>query len=231
MGIKRIIGKIISCCVIAALVSSLCHVCVVMAKDDSLDESETVKHEYELYVDRVSNVVAVYEVVDGENSVSDDVFESDGKFLKRIKTMVCSCGRRGHSTPTGTYRTGDSYEWRYMIDGSYAQYAVRFNGHILFHSVPYHKMSHDSLEWEEYNKLGSAASLGCVRLCVADAKWIYDNCDRGTRVTVFDGDGSDPVRPPDPRRISESSPNRGWDPTDPCEDNPWNRRNRYVIKK
>ena len=177
-------------------------------------DEQAEQHVYELYVDRVSSTVAVYEA------------DKSSEELNRVRTMVCSCGRRGHSTPVGTFRTGDSYEWRYMIDGSYAQYAVRFNGHILFHSVPYYKMSHDSLEWEEYNKLGSPASLGCVRLCAEDAKWIYDNCERGTKVVVFDGDGSDPTRPPDIRRISESSPNRGWDPTDPDEENPWKKRVR-----
>ena len=38
----------------------------------------------------------------------------------------------------------------------------------------------------EYNKLGSPASLGCVRLTTADAKWIYDNCKAGTKTLIYD---------------------------------------------
>ena len=34
--------------------------------------------------------------------------------------------------------------------------------------------------------LGHPASHGCIRCCVADAKFIYDYCN-GARVTIFDG--------------------------------------------
>ena len=39
---------------------------------------------------------------------------------------------------------------------------------------------------EQFNLLGEAASLGCVRLTCADAKWIYENCKAGTEVVVYD---------------------------------------------
>jgi lipoprotein-anchoring transpeptidase ErfK/SrfK len=63
----------------------------------------------------------------------------------------------------------------------YGQYACRITGSILFHSVPYEKQDKSTLEWWEYDKLGETASLGCIRLTVEDAKWIYDNCAKGTR--------------------------------------------------
>ena len=75
---------------------------------------------------------------------------------------------------------------------------------------------------EEYNGLGAPASLGCVRLQTADAKWIYDNVARGTKVTIYDGDDPGPLGKPDKlvEHIPEEAAN-GWDPTDPREDNPW----------
>ena len=81
----------------------------------------------------------------------------------------------------------------------------------------------NQLEYEEFNKLGSPASLGCVRLNVQDAKWIYDNCPYGTTVIVYDDETSPgPLGKPSVIKIPEDSPYRGWDPTDPDSSNPWN---------
>ncbi len=68
-----------------------------------------------------------------------------------------------------------------MVDNTYAQYAVRIQGQIMLHSVPYTSPESDALEYWEYNKLGNVASLGCVRFQVADIKWIYDNCPEGKK--------------------------------------------------
>ncbi len=81
---------------------------------------------------------------------------------------------------------GDRSEWCLMVDGTWGQYAYRINGPIMFHSVPYYEREKDTLEYDEYNKLGEAASLGCVRLSVIDAKWIFDNCKWGTEVEIYD---------------------------------------------
>ena len=150
------------------------------------------------------------------------VYLKKGEELIPYKAMVCSVGRNGHTTPEGTYKTSDYYEWRLMVDNTYGRYAVRFNKSIMFHSVPYYKTLKNSLEWEEYNKLGSPASLGCVRLAVADSKWIYDNCKRGTGVTVYSGDKStDPLGKPEPIKLDTKSKHRDWDPTDLTKENPW----------
>ena len=141
------------------------------------------------------------------------------------KAFVCSCGLPNSQgvvkTPIGTYNTMNRYKWLSLQGGVYGQYATRIVGHILFHSVPYFKQSKDSLEWEEYNKLGEAASLGCIRLCVEDAKWIYDNCPVGTTVTIYDSDRTEPFEKPVAITIPEDSEFRDWDPTDPDENNPW----------
>lgn len=143
--------------------------------------------------------------------------------LTPYKAMVCSIGREGHDTPEGKgFKTSDYYDWRLMVDNTYGRYAVRFNKSIMFHSVPYYKTKKDSLEWQDYNKLGKPASLGCIRLAVADAKWIFDNCKRGTEVEVYSGDAStDPLGTPEPIKLDTKSVFRDWDPTDLTKENPW----------
>lgn len=143
--------------------------------------------------------------------------------LTPYKAMVCSIGREGHDTPEGKgYKTSDYYDWRLMVDNTYGRYAVRFNGSIMFHSVPYYKSKKNSLEWQDYNKLGMPASLGCIRLAVADAKWIFDNCKRGTEVEVYSGPAStDPLGTPEPIKLDTKSEYRDWDPTDLTKENPW----------
>ncbi|MDE6916215.1 MAG: L,D-transpeptidase, partial [Lachnospiraceae bacterium] len=132
-----------------------------------------------IMVNRAANCVTVYEK------------DAAGEFTVPVKAFVCSCGREGHETPLGTFKTSNYYQWRLMVDGSYGQYAVRFNRGIMFHSVPYYTKNAGNMEWEQFNLLGEAASLGCVRLTCADAKWIYDNCAAGTEVIVYD-DAEDP---------------------------------------
>lgn len=165
--------------------------------------------DYVIYVNRTQNCITIMEQnADGTSTLA--------------KVMVCSCGRNGHRTPEGTFYTSDYYEWRMMIDGSYGRYAVRFNNKILFHSVPYEQISEDTLQWEQYNLLGQNASLGCVRLSVVDAKWIYDNCKAGTLVVVYSGETIiGDVTKPTAINIPDTSPYRGWDPTDLNINNPW----------
>jgi hypothetical protein len=102
------------------------------------------------------------------------------------------------------------------------QYVTDIVDDILFHSVPYFSESPDDLEYEEYNKLGTSASLGCVRLQAASARWIYVNCPLGTTVEFYDDAGNPgPFGKPDFQKIDVSNANRGWDPTDPDPANPW----------
>lgn len=173
------------------------------------DITVDTRQDYVIYVNTALNYITIKQQ------------NADGT-LTPVKAMVCSCGREGHRTPQGTFHTSDYYEWRIMVDDTYGQYAVRFNNKILFHSVPYTEASPDTLEWEEYNKLGESASLGCVRLSVADSKWIYDNCKPGTTVVVYaDCEEVCEFEIPVPIKIAEDSPYKNWDPTDTNSNNPW----------
>ena len=160
-----------------------------------------------------------------QNTVTVYTTDNDGYYTVPCKAFVCSCGIPDENgvlhTPVGNFNTIEKYVWRELNGGVYGQYATRIVGRILFHSVPYHSMDKGSLKWSEYNKLGEAASEGCVRLTVEDAKWIYDNCPLGTPVTLYDSDRKEPLEKPTVMKIPEGSENRGWDPTDPDSENPW----------
>ncbi len=166
---------------------------------------------YEIRVNRAANCVTVYEK------------DAAGAYTVPVKAMASSCGIQLDYTPLGKFSTSDYYEWRLMVDNTYGQYAVRFVNRILFHSVPYMSAAPDTLAAEEYNKLGEPASHGCVRLTANDAKWIYDNCEKGTTVIVYDdAENPGPLGKPETMKIQSDHPYRFWDPTDLTkETNPW----------
>lgn len=177
-------------------------------------ERETVNPKtlpYKIMVNRAANCITVYEN------------DGNGNFVTPVKAIICSTGKEVGDTPLGKFSTLISYKWLRMVDNSYGQYAYRFYGSILFHSVPYYTQNKGNLEWEQFNKLGEPASLGCVRVCVADAIWLINNCPVGTAVEVYDdADNPGPLGKPEMIKIPEDSPYRGWDPTDPDKNNPWN---------
>lgn len=174
-------------------------------ENENNEVSNNNKLPYYIKINRKQNVVMVYGLENGE-------------YTKLVKVFTCSTG---DATPLGTFNTTDKYEWRHLFGDVYGQYATRITGSILFHSVPYTEESKDALEWEEYNKLGTPASMGCIRLRVVDVKWIYDNCPKGTTVTIYDSDSLEGIEKPVIKKIDGNSENRGWDPTDPDPLNPW----------
>lgn len=199
----------------ATIISLLSLVCLVMlfpavkVSAAELNSADDTRPDYIIYVNKALNCITIRQ-------------QNEDGTLTAVKAMVCSCGREGHGTPEGSFKTSDYYEWCLMVDKTYGRYAVRFNKKILFHSVPYLSASPDALEWEEYNKLGESASLGCVRLSVEDAKWIYDNCKSGTTVVVYsDSKEQLELGKPTAIKIPEDSPCRNWDPTDIDSNNPW----------
>lgn len=169
------------------------------------------KNLYMIQVNRKTNVVTVF------------TYNDMGKYEVPVRAMVCSCGKGGsNNTPTGNFRISSKYRWLHLDGDVYGQYVSQFNGDILFHSLPYKEQKVDSLKAEEFNKLGINASLGCVRLAVADTKWIYDNCDLDTEVNVIDdGDKKDVLGKPESIKVKSDAK---WDPTDPDPDNPNNER-------
>ena len=109
--------------------------------------------------------------------------DDEGNYTKPYMAMVCSGGA---DTPLGFFATPVNYDWRLLAGPSYGQYATRIWDSYLFHTVPYYSQHKDDIEYDQFNQLGTQASLGCIRLLVCDVKWIYDNCPIGTRVVIYD---------------------------------------------
>lgn len=146
---------------------------------------------------------------------------SDGKYNDVVKCFVCSSGKSGHSTRLGQYSIIRRYRWRLLVGDVYGQYSTGFSPSYLFHSVPYlEEDDPSSLDMAEYDKLGQPASKGCIRLCVRDAKWIYDNCPDGTQINIVDDSNDTPGEQILPRIDDKKF--AGWDPSDPDPDNPYN---------
>lgn len=147
--------------------------------------------------------------------------DESGNYTVPVKAMVCSTGE---ATPTsGVYKIPARWEWCRLQGYVWGHYTTQIKGNILFHSVPYLRQGElDSLEYWEYDKLGTAASAGCVRLTVQDAKWIYDNCKNGTQVEFYSSSNPGPLGKPSAKKISSYEDYlRNWDPTDPNSNNPW----------
>ena len=155
---------------------------------------------------------------------------------QELRVMICSSGRKKHETPTGSFKIYDSYTYKVLGTADthcYGFYACRFRTHHLFHSVPIsydagrsQENGHRMCDMHKYEKLGTVASDGCVRLTVADAKWIYDLYDGGKTkiaVRIVKDAGPTPEKPP---KVIWEEPytdknGYGWDPTDPDPNNPY----------
>jgi lipoprotein-anchoring transpeptidase ErfK/SrfK len=156
----------------------------------------------------------------------------DGDWI-RLRVMICSTGRKGHETPTGSFTITDRYEYHRLGTADtrcYGFWACRFKHHYLFHSVPISdkatkaEQGHSKCDMHKFEMLGTVASDGCVRVTVGDAKWIYEFSANGTvLVRIVKDAGPDAPKPP---AVIWEEPytdrhGYGWDPTDPDPENPY----------
>lgn len=183
----------------------------IAKKGESTNTSSTLPTGNTMYYIKVNyqaNAVTIYKK------------DENGYYTIPVKAMVCSCGT---ATPkNGVYKTSRGYEWGTLEGGTYGRYSTRIIGGILFHSVPYTEQSENTLEYWEYDKLGTTASLGCVRLTVEDCKWIFDNVEVGTQVEFYADLNPGPLGKPSAQKISDNEACRNWDPTDTSPNSPWN---------
>lgn len=164
---------------------------------------------YAVKINRKENIVTVYSL------------DTDGSYTVPVKAFRCSVSL-DDTTPAGLFTTTEKrLEWAILQGNVYGQYAYQIHEGIYFHSVPYTEKGSDNLETWEYNKLGEGASLGCIRMCVADVKWIYENCMPGTQVYLFDSDYPGPLGRPQQPYVFTKTDETGWDPTDTTSGNPF----------
>jgi hypothetical protein len=132
-------------------------------------------------------MVPYYVVVDVQNQATKVYgIDENGEYTIPVRTMICSTGMVGTPSDVGDWVTdGRRAQWAYFsLYGSHARYWTRINDSIAFHSVIYNQVDNMALNVKSYNKLGSRASHGCIRLLVSDAKWIYENIRAGTTIHI-----------------------------------------------
>ncbi len=164
----------------------------------------------------------------------------DGEWVE-ARVMLCSTGKSADDTPRGDFRIMEQYLYKKLgmnNENLYGQYSSRITGSYLFHSVPItgpnpqnRENGKRQMSVKYYDRLGTPASGGCVRMRVLDALWIYTYCTVGTPVTVTDDAGPAPAQPaplieeePYQRRVSgdyHGGNYVGWDPSDPDPNNPY----------
>ena len=134
------------------------------------DVTDRVAGPYSVTVDRVNGVMTVY----------------NSNRTIPVKSIRVSVGLPETPTPVGTFRLSRSARWQPLMGNSWGQYGTHVTGNVLVHSVPGGSPDVYALPAGFYNMLGEPASHGCIRVCVADAKWVYENCN-GSAITIFDG--------------------------------------------
>ncbi len=156
------------------------------------------------------------------NTVNIYTYGKDGKYNIPVKAMICSTG---DATPhSGKYSLANTSKWKWqpLFGNVNGLYVTQITGNILFHSVPYTSYGDPaSLEYWEFDKLGTAASMGCVRLQVKDARWIYNHKSDIKAVRFYASDNPGPLGQPVAPKISGNKTCRNWDPSDTNSDNPW----------
>lgn len=159
--------------------------------------------EYYLTVNCETNVVMVYAW--SEETEAFDI---------PVKVFVCSTGRDYTPTVQGTFTVHRLARWRELQGEVWGQYCSRVWGNYFFHSICYWGSYSTGMDVNAYNNLGTSVSHGCIRLTVASAKWIYDNCS-GSTVEIYYADEQDPFDTPvlpEPIILYNRT---GADPSDP----------------
>lgn len=189
-------------------------VCFVFAGVFGYSAKAQAASQYRIRINKQQNCVTIYKI------------NKKGKY-EAYKAMACSVGS---ATPIGSFSVKDKMRWHTLDGPVYGQYCSRITGHILFHSVWYYKEQNPStLSNTQYNKLGSTASHGCVRLCVRDARWIYNNCSMGTPIEIYNSKNPGDLGKPDAIKLPGGW---GWDPTDDTNPaNPYNKRKPVIVLK
>jgi len=120
------------------------------------------------------------------NTSKQRVYIKNGNTV--LYTMYCSTGTgKENGTPHGTFHIQEE-RGKFFYNqnsGEGARYWVSWKDHgiYLFHSVPTDKDG-NYIESEAKELGKNAASHGCVRLSVPDAKWVYNNVPYGMKVVI-----------------------------------------------
>lgn len=231
--IKDILGTVVQIAVVAVII-----IAIMMFVQNKLNADNSASGD--------EDVTAVGEGTGG--SSADDSSDTTGYLIKvnkkknaviiyqkngdgskeAIKVMRCIVGS---DAPTGTFEIMESYTWISADNVHWNKYSCRYSEQFWFQSADYFAPYNSYISVDSYNAIGSGdreKDSGCIKLTVADAKWIYDNCPSGTEVKIVKGKKSDEL-PLEFDEFTEIPSYAGWDPTDPDSDNPWSKSAKESI--
>ncbi|MDE6851933.1 MAG: L,D-transpeptidase [Lachnospiraceae bacterium] len=180
---------------------------------------------FTIELNRAAGVVTIYMYNEETKRYDIPVKSCTVSVGRDVRTNAGTGGLNQDSsyTPIGNYSICTNGEAvRYSLktmhepDGSivYARWCTHIVGNVYFHAIAVSSQSHNALSYSTYNRLGTPASAGCVRMTVADAKWLYDYMPTGTPVKISVGSSSKPGPLGKPATI-KSSYGVSYDPTDP----------------
>ena len=191
-------------------------------------------NKFYLELNRAAGVVTVYAYDSQRRSYCIPVKAFTVSVGRNISSNAGASGLNVNSSFTPLGRFSISYNGAvakyslkpmYEPDGSivYARWASHVVGNVYFHAIAVGRQSHTALNPYTYNRLGSPASAGCIRMTVADAKWIYDYVSVGSEVRILKGSSGTPGPFGKPKTIKVSS-SIHYDPTDPAISNARKKR-------
>jgi len=108
-----------------------------------------------------------------------NIFEGSTNKWSLVHSYLCTIGKPSTPTPKGNFTIGIKGLYFGVNKGYKCWYYTQFKGNYLFHSIIY------NLDGSVRDgRLGMRLSDGCIRLAKVNAKWIYDNIPRGTKVVI-----------------------------------------------
>ena len=108
------------------------------------------------------------------------VFQGKASNWGMIKFWDCAPGKPSTPTVSGVF-TVQGKGHHFDSGSARCYWYTQFRGNYLFHSVLYNKYTGRLQD----GRVGMQLSHGCVRLQIDNAKWIYDNIPRGTKVVIY----------------------------------------------
>lgn len=142
---------------------------LTLAKMHGVANNQDSPTDYIVIVDRAAHRVGVFK--------GSKYNWADAKYYK------CCVGKPSTPTISGTYYIKS--RGKYFDTGTKGRcwYFTQINGNYLFHSVIYDRQNSPKRIID--NSMDAAVSHGCVRLDLENAKWIYDNIPKNTKVIIY----------------------------------------------
>ena len=142
---------------------------LTLAKMHGVANNQDSPTNYIVIVDRAAHRVGVFK--------GSKYNWADAKYYK------CCVGKPSTPTISGTYYIKS--RGKYFDTGTKGRcwYFTQINGNYLFHSVIYDRQKSPKRIID--NSMDAAVSHGCVRLDLENAKWIYDNIPKNTKVIIY----------------------------------------------